>query len=200
MPAIVDHDKRREQVASVAYDLVAEMGIEAVTFRQVAGAAGSSTAIVSNYFENKGHLLHEVYRIANRRVMDRLQVAFEQDEDLVDCLSVVLPVTEENRRTWHVWLAFWGRAHCDGTYREETARNAGESVGLYYRMLARRYGVDEAKRDPQVETLARRLVATVGGVALQCVLAPDDWPLSRLREIIADEIATLDAAFAQRSA
>ncbi len=197
MPAIVDHDKRREQVASVAYDLVAEMGIEAVTFRQVAGAAGSSTAIVSNYFENKGHLLHEVYRIANRRVMDRLLVAFEQDEDLVDCLSVVLPVTEDNRRTWHVWLAFWGRAHCDEAYRAETARNAGESLALYRRMLARRYRLDEQVDNPQIESLARRLISTVGGVALQCVLAPDDWPLSRLREIIAAEIAILDAEFAQ---
>lgn len=197
MPAIVDHDKRREQVASVAYDLVAEMGIEAVTFRQVAGAAGSSTAIVSNYFENKGHLLHEVYRIANRRVMDRLLVAFEQDEDLVDCLSVVLPVTEDNRRTWHVWLAFWGRAHCDEAYRAETARNAAESLALYRRMLARRYRLDEQVDNPQIESLARRLISTVGGVALQCVLAPDDWPLSRLREIIAAEIAILDAEFAQ---
>lgn len=197
MPAIVDHDKRREQVASVAYDLVAEMGIEAVTFRQVAGAAGSSTAIVSNYFENKGHLLHEVYRIANRRVMDRLQVAFEQDEDLVDCLSVVLPVTEDNRRTWHVWLAFWGRAHCDEAYRAETARNAGESLALYCQMLARRYGVEEEVHNSQIERLARRLISTVGGVALQCVLAPEDWPLSRLREIIATEVAILDAEFAQ---
>lgn len=197
MPAIVDHDKRREQVASVAYDLVAEMGIEAVTFRQVAGAAGSSTAIVSNYFENKGHLLHEVYRIANRRVMDRLQAAFEQDEDLVDCLSVVLPVTEENRRAWHVWLAFWGRAHCDEAFSTETARNAGESLSLYCRMLARRYGLDENAHDLRIERLARQLISTVGGVALQSVLAPDDWPLARLREIIAKEIAMLDTDFAQ---
>ncbi|RVQ66540.1 TetR family transcriptional regulator [Croceicoccus ponticola] len=192
MPLIVDREERRGQVASLAFDLVADMGIEAVTFRQVAGAAGTSTAIVSNWFDNKGDLLFEVYRIANRRVMDRLEAAFAQDQALIDCLSVVLPVTEENLRTWRVWLAFWGRAHIEASYREETARNARSSLDLYCRMLARRYGRKEGAHDPLVEALARRLIATVGGIALQGVLAPDDWSLESLRDLIATEIRVLD--------
>jgi len=191
MPAIVDHDQRREHVASVAFELVAELGIEAVTFRQVAGAAGASTAIVSNYFDNKRHLLHEVYCIANRRVMDRLVAANAQGGELLDILSTVLPVNEENRRVWYVWLAFWGRSHCDETFRMESERNANDSLLLYRQMLAARYGRGED--DEQVDELARRLIATVGGAALQGVLAPANWPLAKLRESIAAEIAILDA-------
>jgi len=196
MPLIVDREERRQKVASVAFDLVAEQGIEAVTFRQVAGASGTSTAIVSNWFDNKGDLLFEIYRIANYRMMERLETAFMQGLDLLDVIAVVLPVTEETRRTWLVWLAFWGRAHNDPDCMVETARNARASFDLYFRMLARRYGRDENSPDPRIDEMSRRLVATVGGVSLQAMLAPGDWSLASLRQLIATEIAVIDVAMA----
>lgn len=192
MPLIVDRKERRRKVASVAFDLVAEQGIEAVTFRQVAGAAGTSTAIVSNWFDNKNDLLFEVYRIANHRMMERLEAAFMQDLDILDVIAVVLPVTEETRRTWLVWLAFWGRAHVEPDYMAETQRNARASFDLYYRMLAQRYGRGTETIDAKVDELSRRLIATVGGIALQAVLAPTDWSLASLRRLIATELRVFD--------
>ncbi len=196
MPLIVDKFERRGMVARVAFDLVADNGIGAVTFRQVAEATRSSTAIVTNYFRDKNDLLFEVYRTANRRAMDRLQAAFEDGADLVDCLSGVLPVTEEMQRNWRVWLAFWSLSHSVAEFREETAANARASLDLYCRMLAQRYAERSAgKAGPapdRIEQMARRLVATVGGLGLQACLALDDWPLDRLRQIIGEEIGTLD--------
>ncbi|MDE2404857.1 MAG: TetR/AcrR family transcriptional regulator [Sphingomonadales bacterium] len=194
MPLIVDKAERRAMVARLAFGLVADRGIGAVTFRQVAEAAGTSTAIVTNYFHDKNDLLFEVYRIANREAMARLEAAFAAGEELVDCLAQVLPVTTEGQRNWRVWLAFWGLAHSEPAFRDETAANARASVDLYARMLARRYGGVPAPA--LLDHLARRLVATVGGVGLQACFDLGDWPLERLRAIIADEIAALDIVIA----
>lgn len=192
MPLIVDKAERRAMVARVAFDLVADTGIGAVTFRQVAEATGSSTAIVTNYFRDKNDLLFEVYRIANRRAMERLEEAFRGGEDLVDCLAGVLPATEQMQRTWRVWLAFWGLSHSAPEFSEETAANARASLDLYCTMLMRRYRAAAGLTPDRIEQMARRLVATVGGLGLQACLALDDWPLERLRQIIGEEIDTLD--------
>ncbi|MDE2561811.1 MAG: TetR/AcrR family transcriptional regulator [Sphingomonadales bacterium] len=193
MPRIVDKPERRAMVASVAFDLVADIGIGAVTFRQVAEATGSSTAIVTNYFRDKNDLLFEVYRIANQRAMDRLEEAFAAGGDLLDVVTRVLPDTAEMQRNWHVWMAFWGLSHSDPVFREETAANARASVELYREMLARRHADKAPLPDETLEWMAIRLIATVGGAGMQGCLSPEDWPLSRLREIIAAEIEVLDA-------
>lgn len=194
MPLIVDKAERRAMVAAVAFDLVADNGIGAVTFRQVAEATGSSTAIVTNYFHDKTDLLFEVYRIANRRAMDRLEEALAQGLELADILVRVLPVAEEMQRNWRVWFAFWSLAHSDAAFRQETGANAQASVELYCRMLANRYALPLS--DPRLEPAARQLVVTVGGAGLQASFAPDAWPLARLRSIIADQIAMLDSQLA----
>lgn len=190
MPLIVDKAERRAMVARVAFDLVADMGIGAVTFRQIAEATGTSTAIVTNYFRDKTDLLFEVYRLANERAMNRLEAAFLEGRDLVDCLSCVLPVTPEMQRNWRVWLAFWGLSHSDPAFGAETAANARASVDLYCRMLTARYG--PATPPEVIAHRARRLVATVGGAGLQACLSLEDWPIERMRQIITDEIAALD--------
>lgn len=195
MPLIVDKAERRAMVARVAFDLVADTGIGAVTFRQIAEATGTSTAIVTHYFRDKTDLLFEVYRLANERAMGRLEAAFAQGRDLVDCLSCVLPVTPEMQRNWRVWLAFWGLSHSDPAFGAETADNARASVDLYCRMLRQRYG--PATAPERIDQMARRLVATVGGAGLQACLSLADWPIERMRRIIAEEIAALDREMRQ---
>lgn len=199
MPLIVDKTERRAMVARVAFDLVADTGFGALTFRQVADATGYSTAIVTNYFTDKNDLLFEVYRIANHRAMDRLAAAFDAGEELIDVVIRVLPVTEEMQRNWRVWMAFWGLSHSDPVFRNETSINARASVDLYARMLRKRFAALPQIEDTLIEDLARRLIATVGGAGMQGCLAPDDWPLERLRGIIAAEITVLDAE-AERTA
>lgn len=191
MPLIVDKAERRSTVAQVAFELVADTGISAVTFRQIAEATGNSTAIVSHYFRDKADLLFEVYRLANRRAMERLEDGFATGEDLVECLARVLPVNPEMQRNWRVWLAFWGLSHSNPAFAEETAANARASLELYCKMLDQRHA---GRVSPdRIEHMARRLVATVGGAGLQACLALADWPIDRLRQIIAEEIAALDA-------
>ena len=192
MPLIVDKAERRAMVARIAFDLVADTGIGAVTFRQVAEATGYSTAIVTNYFNDKNDLLFEIHRLANRRAMDVLAAAFRDGQDLLEVLACVLPVSGEMQRNWRVWLAFWGLSHSDPAFSKETAANARASLDLYCEMLAGRYRNASALPSDTIEVMARRLVATVGGVCLQACLAPRDWPLDRLRAIIAGEIATCD--------
>lgn len=190
MPLIVDRKERREMVTSIAFDLVAEIGIEALTFKQIAAAAGYSTAIVSNYFHNKNELLFKVYEVANLRARERLVAAFEAGLPLVDCFEAILPISPESRKNWRVWLAFWGRAHLDPLYVEERSRAARESLALYRMMLAFRHGDPAGACGFDLDMAAYRLLAVVAGTALEACFDPDGWTAERMRAVL---VAELDA-------
>lgn len=191
VPIIVDRKERREMVTSIAFDLVAEIGIEALTFKQIATAAGYSTAIVSNYFHNKNELLFKVYEVANTRSRERLEAAFEAGLPLLDCFETVLPVSAESQKNWRVWLAFWGRVHLDPLYAAERSRAARDSLALYRRMLAVRCGDAQGNCAFDLDMASHRLLALIAGTALEACFDPEGWPPKRMRAVIRSELDRL---------
>ncbi|GGC13546.1 hypothetical protein GCM10011494_35480 [Novosphingobium endophyticum] len=189
MPIVVDKKERRAQVVAIAFDLVADEGIEALTFREIAAANGCSTSIVSHYFRNKNELLFKIYQVANERARDRLVAAHERRLPLLRCFDAILPVDEPSRRNWRVWLAFWSRAHLEPDYLEERRRAAEDSLALYRSMLAASLGTDAGT--PAMEVAARRLLATVAGIGLEACFAPDDWTEERMHAVLAGELSDL---------
>ena len=113
MPIQVDREVQREHVTSLAARLVAQEGVAALTFRRVAGVAGSSTAIVSTYFTDKRDLLLSTFRAAASRTTVRFEAAINAGGSLQDCLEAWLPLDEDRLTDWRVILAFWGVAVTD---------------------------------------------------------------------------------------
>ncbi len=51
MPKIVDHAQRRDEIAHVTCQVVAENGFERTTVAKIAEAAGYTTGMVAHYYE-----------------------------------------------------------------------------------------------------------------------------------------------------
>lgn len=189
MPSPTDHDERRRAVAEIALRLVADAGIEAVTVRNVAKAAGYSTAGVSHYFRDKRDLLL-TYRAAARRAQARFDAALQSADPLLAFLEAILPLDDERHRDWQAWCAFWGSAIADAEFATEQSRRtayAAERLAELLRTRRRRAG--RAPRDAALE--ARRLLALAMGIATQAAFDPKAWPPARQRRCIADEVAGL---------
>src|SRR3954466_7531443 len=108
MPIQVDRERQRETGTSPGPRLVADEGVTALTFRRVAEAAGSSTAIVSTYFTDKRDLLISTFRAAATRTTLRFQATIDRGATLQDCLEAWLPLDAERLLDWRVIIAFWG--------------------------------------------------------------------------------------------
>ena len=180
MPRIVDHDARRRLVAEVATDIVAERGLEAVTFRELADRTGFSTAIVSHYFADKREVLQVTYRHVVRGARQRLlDVVAADPTDVAGALDALLPLDAARRRDWKVWFAFWAVAAADddlaAVQREGVLRTRQDIAGLLASLPA-----------PPVDgqTAARRVLSTIMGVAAQAVFDPEDWPAARQRDVL----------------
>ena len=124
MPAIIDHEQRRQKVAEIASELIGQGGAEALTVRNVAKAAGCSTAIVSHFFASKRELLLVTYRSAVARTTARVDEAGMAGADLQSLLEILLPLDAASRRDWRVLFCFWGAAMSDAEFAAEQGQES----------------------------------------------------------------------------
>lgn len=114
MPKQVDHEARRRQLADAVCRLVAEHGLEAVSLRQVAAAAGVSMGQVQHYFATKDEMLLFTYKTIGEHVERRMAAAAQGLENPRDVLRALLlemlPLGDEARAEAPVLVAFLARA------------------------------------------------------------------------------------------
>ncbi len=113
MPKIVDHDERRREFASAAMRVAIKGGVNALTIRAVSREACCSTGALAHYFKTKDDLLIAVQRSAGEKSLARIDDCFARYEGralLEAVILSVLPLDEERRGEWRLWLAYFARA------------------------------------------------------------------------------------------
>ncbi|MBV9204108.1 MAG: TetR family transcriptional regulator [Actinobacteria bacterium] len=190
MPIQVDHERQRERVTLLAARLVAQEGVAALTFRRVAEAAGTSTAIVSTYFADKRDLLLSTLRAAASRTTVRFEAAMNAGAGLQECLEAWLPLDEDRLADWRVIIAFWGAAVAD----PELARvQDGHSSRARTRieMLLRDERRPGGEPPPDPARLAQQILALTLGIAVQAVFEPAVPPSLPQRALLSGGLARL---------
>jgi len=192
MPIQVDRESQRDHVTSLAARLVAQEGVAALTFRRVAGAAGSSTAIVSTYFTDKRDLLLSTFRAAASRTTVRFEAAIDAGGSLQDCLEAWLPLDEDRLTDWRVILAFWGVAVTDPELAAVQDGHVGRARARVEKLLrAERGGSADSWSLAERERLAQQILALMLGIALQAVFEPAASASLPQQVLLADGLARL---------
>lgn len=192
MPAAVDHESRRQQIVRLATDLIDELGLEAVTMRQIAAAAGFSTTIVTHYFAAKRDLLLHIYRAAARRTEIRIDAVLERDAgDLQGTIEAILPLDAVRLRDWKVYFTFWDSALRDPAFSAEQREQLDSAGAILQRVIATRLQSGRARRGLDAAPAVRRLLVIIQGLAVQAAFDPGRWTAQAQRDFVADELAAL---------
>ena len=77
MPKIVDHDERRERIVEIVAEMLATVGAEKTTIREIARQSGYSRGFIEHYFHNKEELITKTIRWINERSLARADAALE---------------------------------------------------------------------------------------------------------------------------
>ncbi|MCW2615337.1 MAG: putative TetR family transcriptional regulator [Frankiales bacterium] len=192
MPKQVDHDARRDQVARVAADLVADHGLGALTVRRVAEAAGHSTTVVSHYFADRRDLVRATYRVAAARSSARFDAALvDADDPLQACLEALLPLDLERARDVRTWLAFWAMAVDDPELAAEQDARVQSARRRITDVLAGEQERGRVRSGTDLADVAYRLLVLVHGVGTHAEFDRGYWTPGRQRQAVADELAGL---------
>ena len=180
MPKIVDHERRRDEIALVACRVVAEYGFDQATIVRIAREAGYTTGMVAHYFDTKQEIVIAALRLILRRIEERLTAAAGHGApELLALLTEALPVDATRFTECAFWTAFWGQVSADRRLKRINAWMHREYLRLFERCLAR--GWPEWRQwSPHVRAQVLRSVVTfINGLTASVVASPRDWPAAR---------------------
>jgi TetR/AcrR family transcriptional regulator, transcriptional repressor of bet genes len=188
MTPAVDQEARRREIVAVASELVAAQGLDALTVRGVAAAAGASTTILTHYFSDKRDLMLATFRAVADRSGARFDQAQKGGGDLRECLATLLPLDDERQADWRVRTCFYSLCLSDSELAEEETRHVHSAHTRVERMLRTQY--PRITRN-DVRLAARTLVTVVHGLGARHALDPDSWPASEQYRMLDWELANV---------
>ena len=171
MPKRVDHDQRRAEIADALLEIAATRGLQAVTFREVAAAAGVSVRLVQYYFGTKQELLARAMGFLAARLDARvtkrsaeLAGPLTRRQVVEVVLTSVLPLDEDSRADALAATAYYAVALTDPSLATAGVGYPEALVSYLAGVLSAAAGTGELRDgiDPAVE--AAVLLALTNGL------------------------------------
>ena len=183
MPKIVDHEQRREEIAHVACQVVAQYGFEQATVARIARAAGYTTGMVAHYYESKQDIILAALRLILLRIEERLtRERASSQTALLEVLSEALAIDAQRFTECAFWMAFWGQVSADKKLRRLNAWVHREYLRLFARCFAEHWPEWAAWPPPVRDQVLRSVVTFINGLTASAVTSPGDWPAARQSE------------------
>jgi AcrR family transcriptional regulator len=177
MPKIVDHARRRDEIAHVACQVVARYGFERATMARIARAAGYTTGMVAHYYESKQDIILAALRLILLRIEARLMREREGGEaNLLEVLSEALAVDAQRFTECAFWMAFWGQVSADKKLKRLNVWVHREYMRLFARCFTEHWQEWSAWPRPVRDQVLRSVVTFINGLTASAVTSPSDWP------------------------
>jgi len=172
-----DRPAQQEALSRAVWEVLAHQGLERLTVRAVAAAAGCTTGLVMHRFPNRQALLRharELLHETSRRRVEALEAAAGSPrEALRAVLRQGLAIDQETINASVVWIGFLAAAFADDDLIEIHRRNNR----LWRERLERLVGVAAPEWPAaRVATVALALTAMVEGAAAFAAADPAAYP------------------------
>src|SRR5579863_5646317 len=183
MPKIVDHARRRDEIALVACRVVAEHGFDQASMVRIAREAGYTTGMLAHYFDSKQDIIIAALRLILRRIEERLTLpAGATPPDLLTLLTEALPVDTHRRIECAFWTTFWGQVSADKRLKRINAWVHREYMRLFERCLARAWPEWAQWAPATRDQVLRSVVTFINGLTAGAVVSRSDWPAEKQLE------------------
>jgi AcrR family transcriptional regulator len=187
VPRIVDHVRRREDLARLVVGVMQREGAEHATVRRIARVGGFSSGVLTHYFRDKDELVVFAFRWVARETFRGLEqavaVAAPGLPRLRAALEFMVPATAAPSFI-RVWLSLWG-----GAMRNPALARVHRDYYARWRRYLLRF-LDEAVRRREIARPTSRrdaadlLTAAIDGLWIDAAFEPARYPPRRLRALV----------------
>lgn len=168
MPKKVDHTERHRRIADAIWRLTADGGLDALTMRNVAAAAGMSLGRLQHYHPTKDDLLGLAFDLVRERTLAPPQPAGDDEPPghaVHRLLAPLLPTDAGHEPVARANLGQLGLAARHPTYAAAHQKTHAERQALLVAELRAGQRRGEVAVDRDVDADARTLLALVDGLA-----------------------------------
>jgi AcrR family transcriptional regulator len=171
MPRTVDREEQRRHIGTALLRLVSERGLDEVSVRTVAAAAGRSPGAVQKYFRTKEEMLAFAAELAGERVERRMagvDTSLPPRRALRALILTTLPVDAERRAEATAQLAFAVHATHHprpAAIRRQVDEDVRQALAAWLEVAG--YGA-------HATAVADAVIALSDGLALRMLYAPQE--------------------------
>jgi len=194
VPRIVDHARRREEIARLAVRVIQQQGAERATVRGIARAGGFSIGVLTHYFRDKDQLIAFAFRWVARQSFRELEAAVAGAPRglprLRTALEFMVP-TSAGPSFFRVWLSLWGGA----MHNPALARVHREYYARWRTRLRTHLGAavrrGEAAAPRSLRDAIDLLTAGIDGLWIGATFEPRRFSLKRRRQLVSELLAAV---------
>lgn len=176
MPKLIDHDRRREEIAEATWRVILAEGISGVSIRTVAAEARLSTGSLRHVFPSKTELLVHAMQLVDQRAWERIRRHLDEPDPRTLVIAVIkelLPLDAERRAEMQVNIALIAEApgsEAITRVRDETYELIRDACR---RMITRLREAGLAPQGSDIETSTTSLHGLIDGLAMHLLTNPD---------------------------
>jgi TetR/AcrR family transcriptional regulator, transcriptional repressor of bet genes len=181
MPKIVDHHRRREELALLTLEVIRAVGIEGATVREIARRGGLSIGLLTRYFTGKDEMVAFAFRWLTEKT-------FAELEQLTALHSPGLPRLEAALRQQSgseepagigLWLSLWDRAVRNPRFANEHKAFYTRWRGFVRTCLRDAVALQQIKPSIGLDEATDLIVAGVDGLWLEGAFEPTRFAAGR---------------------
>jgi AcrR family transcriptional regulator len=167
-------ERSRDRIVDAAYEVLAEKGYDATTFKEIARRAEAAQGLIHYYFGSKDRLLLEVLKEASERTREEMQrfVAALPEERPRRGMSVLAQQKHRVSRQPE-WYRLRYELFALGMRKPELLPSVGELLAKGRRGVGEVLGRLAGKEIADQEALSAVMLACFDGLALQKLGDPD---------------------------
>lgn len=194
MPKIVDHHKRKIEIAEATWKVIAEEGLENATVRNIAKASGLSVGSLRHYFPTQSELLLFSMELVSERVKKRVggkNYKGEPLEVVAELIGELLPIDDERKIEMEVWFVFSAKSLVDPKLKALSDKVYEEMhQGLAF-VLSKLSEDGLLKKELDLETEVDRLHSLVDGMALHHLLHPNVFTYEKMIQTLKSHLQSI---------
>ncbi len=184
MPKIVNHEKRKEEIAKATWRVISKQGMKGATVRNIAKEVGMSLGALRYYFSTHEKLLEFAMNLVQEQVRRRIEkiitVPMPPKKKLVTMLMEIIPYNETTRAEMEVWLEFTVHFRNSG-HPEKRKDGIREFIVSIFDYLETN-GFLKKGRDKDFEI--ERLYALIDGLAIHAIMEPKSLHVNRVKKVL----------------
>jgi AcrR family transcriptional regulator len=196
VPKIVDHTERRAEALEATWRVIARLGLDGTTTREIAREANCSTGVLAHYFKNKDEILRMALDYAHDRVRLRISALQERYSGvylLRAVLAELIPLDYQRQVQMTLEISFWGRAVANTNLRALQHNDVERWHARLRELLEESIAAGELPADLDAEEAAASLVCFNDGLGLNAYLYPERYTAARVEALLDRELSLLGA-------
>ncbi|MCM3111720.1 TetR/AcrR family transcriptional regulator [Lederbergia lenta] len=192
MPKIIDHEKRKIQIAEATWRVILERGMEGATVRNIAKEADLSSGALRHYFSTQDELLMYAMNLVKENATARIEKIAQQNlppiELVLKILLEIIPTNKESLAEMEVWFAFIAHFMHDKSVFE--VHHDGILQGLQKLIeLLEHFQLLQKGLNKELEI--EKLYALVDGLALHAMFEPNRIDKKKIEQVLFSHIQSI---------